>query len=572
MTPNPRGNRPAQEPARAEAGGESASKRSARSDTPPPIALPKEAETGPRDGKDWDSRSPAPRSDVSGPLGVQSQFTPSFTLVGSGPRDPSRPSSQAGLLAPGSMFGVYLVGSCIGQGGMARIYQAEHAGLRRRVALKVLIDGFARDLDGRERFLREARLAASIKHPNVVNIFDVGVCDDVPYLVMELLEGQDLEQLLQTKGALDEATIVDIMIPVVAGLSAVHDAGIVHRDLKPGNIFLAQGRYNDTEPKVLDFGISKAQGPEQMRLTANRGVMGTPFYISPEGVRGAEMTPRSDQYSLGVVMYECATGSTPFNATAFHELSRRISSGEYTLPTVRRPELSKRLSRIIERSMSLEPENRFKDMREMGRELLVMAGQRTRITWGLSFGEVRDLKREAAMDAAAAAAARPPERPSPPPPRRPPVAPVLIGLAPLLLIFLFLFVFRSARVSTHQAGGASLGMVGGQESARAAIPPAPTETLPAGSGWIAITEPPKTERVSPTVPTSDGVVRKETTRPAAVPSVAQRGQRSAGSSAGGRAALAAPPNPPWALQVPLAAPSPSQTDIPVGSNGSPILP
>jgi hypothetical protein len=278
---------------------------------------------------------------------------------------------------------------------MARVYQAEHAGLRRQVALKVLLDGFGRDPDGRERFVREARIAAAIKHPNVVNIFDVGVQEDIPYMVMEFLEGQDLEKLLEAKGALEETLIVDIMVPVVAGLLAVHDAGIVHRDLKPGNIFLARGRYNDFEPKLLDFGISHARGIERLQLTANHSFMGTPFYISPEAVRGGEMTPLSDQYSLGVVMYECVTGVTPFRASSLLELSSVIGSGKYTPPSTHKPGLSRRLERIIERAMSLNPESRFKDMRELGCELLTLAGQRTRITWGLSFtdgGEIADTK------------------------------------------------------------------------------------------------------------------------------------------------------------------------------------
>jgi serine/threonine-protein kinase len=313
--------------------------------------------------------------------------SPSLTPV-TGPIEAlTHMARMSGLLAPGSTFGVYIVGECIGEGGMARIYRAEHNGLRRQVALKVLINGFARDAEGRERFVREARIAAAIKHPNVVNIFDVGVYEDIPYLVMELLEGTDLESLVQAKGALDENLIVDIMVPVVAGLTAVHDAGIVHRDLKPGNIFLSRGRYEEIEPKLLDFGISKGAGQDPLKLTSNGLLLGTPFYMPPEGLRGDEMTPASDQYSLGVVMYECATGHAPFAASTFPELMKLITEGKYTPPNVHKPELSKRLARIITRAMSLDPEKRYKDLREMGRELLLLAGQRTRITWGLSFGD-----------------------------------------------------------------------------------------------------------------------------------------------------------------------------------------
>jgi serine/threonine-protein kinase len=300
-----------------------------------------------------------------------------------------RANTPRGILAPGSAFGVYRVGPCIGEGGMARVYQAEHAGLQRQVALKVLIDGVVGSGDeSRERFLREARIAAAIKHPNVVNIFDVGVHDDTPFLVMELLAGTDLESLLAGKGPLDESFVIDIMIPIVAGLAAVHDAGVVHRDLKPGNIFLSSGRYEEVEPKLLDFGISKAAGAEQLRHTANGLLMGTPFYMSPEGLRGEEMTPKSDQYSLGVVMYECVTGDNPFSASNFAEIFQLIGSASYAAPSVARPQLSKRFERIIMRAMSLDPEERFADLRELGRELLQLAGQRTRVTWALSFGDV----------------------------------------------------------------------------------------------------------------------------------------------------------------------------------------
>ncbi|MET0413298.1 MAG: protein kinase, partial [Polyangiaceae bacterium] len=294
--------------------------------------------------------------------------------------------SPGATFAEGSRFGPFVLGQRIGSGGMARVYQAEHQGLRRQVAIKVLIDGFASDVE--ERFLREGRIAAAIKHPNVVNIFDVGLHQGLPYMVMELLEGEDLESLLRERGAIDQETLIDIMVPILAGLAAVHDQGVVHRDLKPGNIFLAQGQNGETEPKLLDFGISKSAWPESLKLTrANGVVLGTPFYMSPEGVQGQEMTELSDQYSLGVVLYECATGKNPFVTTTFAETVRRITSGDYPAASQEKPELSKRLTRIIERAMQIEPSQRFGSVRELGRELLLLAGQRTRITWGLSFGD-----------------------------------------------------------------------------------------------------------------------------------------------------------------------------------------
>jgi len=400
------------------------------------------------------SSSP-PTSGVERANGAQpaSEPPPGFAATWDSAVPPGGPRTPVprGIFAAGEQFGVYRIGPCIGEGGMARVYEAEHSGLRRKVALKVLLDASTRAPEGRERFVREARMAAAIKHPNVVNIFDVGVQDDTPYLVMELLTGTDLEQLLQSRGALDESTIVDIMVPVIAGLTAVHDAGVVHRDLKPGNIFLAQGRFDEVDPKLLDFGICAAPGVEQLRLTANGMLIGTPFYMSPEGLRGDVMTPSSDQYSLGVVMYECVTGVNPFGASTFAEIFKLIGAGESPPPSAARPQLSKRLERIIMRAMSVEPAHRFKDLREMGRELLLLAGQRTRITWALSFGELERGSKPAA--GSSPFDSRPSSASSTPPHGRR----RWLLAAPLLLVVLALALGRWAVTPQPSPGAPALG-------------------------------------------------------------------------------------------------------------------
>jgi serine/threonine protein kinase len=286
----------------------------------------------------------------------------------------------------GARIGGYVLRECIGQGGMARVYRAEHEGLQRQVALKVLLETPGVAGEGHERFLREARIAAAIKHRNVVNIFDVGLDRGTPYLAMELLEGADLDTFMGGKNRLDEATTMDIIVPIASALATVHDAGIVHRDLKPGNIFLARGRNDELEPRLLDFGISKSTA-EQLRLTSTQGpVLGTPFYMSPEAAAGGEMTALSDQYALGVVLYECLTGVHPFAASSnFVDIVHRIRIGDYTPISLQNPQLSRRMVAIVERAMQLDPARRFADMRALGRELLLLAGQRTRITWQLSF-------------------------------------------------------------------------------------------------------------------------------------------------------------------------------------------
>jgi serine/threonine protein kinase len=486
------------------------------------------------------------------------------------PGEPGRPEASVdartpiprGVLAPGEQFGVYRVGQCIGEGGMARIYQAEHAGLRRQVALKVLLDASTRAPEGRERFLREARIAAAIKHPNVVNIFDVGVHEDTAFLVMELLKGTDLEQLIESRGALDEGTIVDIMVPVVAGLAAVHDAGVVHRDLKPGNVFLAQGLYDEVDPKLLDFGICKAPGPEQLRLTGNGMLIGTPFYMSPEGLRGEEMTPSSDQYSLGVVMYECATGVNPFGADTFAEIFRLIGAGQYPPPSATKPQISKRLERIIMRAMSLDPAARFKDLREMGRELLTLAGQRTRITWSLSFGELERLK------GSATSTWKVPERSSPsspPPPsggkgRRRTLA--LLALA-LLMVTAALIMGLSAAFSSPPDRDAKKPVQAATMAAAATLAQpvqGPAELSPPSSAVA-----PPAREAKADIPT--------TARATPVHHIWQRRQHPA--PGGVQSLTQDDQDPDWAIPATSTAnqvrPVPSRVQTGVGANGAPIF-
>jgi serine/threonine protein kinase len=288
--------------------------------------------------------------------------------------------------AEGDRFGAYVLESCIGAGQSARLYRAEHQGLKRRVALKVLLAGAGAAPADQERFLREARIAASIKHPNVVNVFDIGVHEGTPYLVMELLEGSDLARFTVERGRLDEATIMDIAVPIASALAAVHDAGMLHGDLKPANVFLSRGAYEQLEPRLLNFACSKARGQEPLLLPA---AFGAACYTSPEVARGHAATPLSDQYAFGILLYECATGVNPFaSAGNPGEVARRVAAGKFEPIWSHKVPLSRRLIAIIERAMHVDPAQRFPDVRALGRELLLLAGQRTRVTWGLSFSEI----------------------------------------------------------------------------------------------------------------------------------------------------------------------------------------
>ena len=298
-------------------------------------------------------------------------------------------ANAAGIFAEGSRFGAYVVGPCIGHGESGRIYRAEHEAIPIELALKVFTDEASRSAAGRNRFLREARRAATVRHPSVVSIFDVGVQDGIPYLVTERLQGEDLDAVLRSRGALEQRTLVDLMVPIVAGLCALHDAGIVHGDLETANIFLAARTGREREPKLLDCGISRALGGDKLRrASGTRGILrGSPLYLSPEAASGGDVTALSDQYSLGVVMYECAIGANPFVADGAAESVRRILQAEYLPLSHQEGRPADALVRIIEKAMSPDPEQRYPDLKTLGRDLLLLASERTRMTWRLSFGD-----------------------------------------------------------------------------------------------------------------------------------------------------------------------------------------
>ncbi|HEU4578676.1 MAG TPA: protein kinase [Polyangiaceae bacterium] len=296
-------------------------------------------------------------------------------------------------LPPDSEFGAYVIRVCIGRGGMARIYRAEQAALGRPVALKVLDRWVLDQPTGKDRFLREARAAASIKHPNVVDILDVGVWRDRPFIVMELLMGCDLDTYLDRFGTLSEREIASLALPIIAGVMAVHDAGVVHRDLKPSNIFLSNGPDGVVVPKVLDFGVSKFSNtlndPLQ-RATKTREIIGTPAYMAPEALDGVrELGPAGDQYALGAVLYECAVGRPPFEGETLLELLKAVAMGKVEPPSALRPEISPPLEQVILRAIERDPTARFASLREMGRALWPLADGRTQTIWQPSFGNGR---------------------------------------------------------------------------------------------------------------------------------------------------------------------------------------
>jgi serine/threonine-protein kinase len=260
------------------------------------------------------------------------------------------------------LAGKYRLGRLLGEGGMGAVYEAEHTGLGSRVAVKILGERFTTDDDAVQRFRREARASAAIRHDNVVRVTDTGTDEEgAPFLVMELLEGESLNAVLKRTRRLAPETAVSIISQVLDGLAAAHACGVVHRDLKPGNVFLVRESDGQQRAKILDFGISKFGGDTVNReLTVEGAVVGTPQYMPPEQVSGhRDLDARADLYSAGVLLYRMVTGRLPFSADSPQKLYEQILAGNPVAPREIVAEIPRELEVVLLRAMAADRDERY---------------------------------------------------------------------------------------------------------------------------------------------------------------------------------------------------------------------
>ncbi|MGI9079755.1 MAG: serine/threonine-protein kinase [Acidimicrobiales bacterium] len=263
----------------------------------------------------------------------------------------------------------YEVGEVIGRGGMAEVFAGVDRRLDRPVAIKLLLPAMAARPDIRSRFEAEARAAASLSHPNAVAVFDTGEHGGVAYIVMERLGGETLGDRM-ADGPVDPAWLITVATQVLGALAAAHAVGLIHRDAKPGNILLAaEGR-----AKVADFGIAKSLEVDgDVDLTTTGQLLGTPAYLAPERLDGTAASPRSDQWALGVVLYEALAGFKPFGGTTPLAVAGAVTSGAHRPLSEVRPDLDPALVACVERAMAHDPSARFASADEMASALTAPA-------------------------------------------------------------------------------------------------------------------------------------------------------------------------------------------------------
>jgi hypothetical protein len=281
---------------------------------------------------------------------------------------PPQRGDEVGRLGPYRVLGV------LGQGGMGLVFLAEDTRLERPVALKVMLPKFAEDPGARQRFLREAKSAAALKHDHVVTIYQVDEDRGVPFLAMEYLEGQPLDQWLKGGARPGVAEVLRIGREVAEGLAAAHAKGLIHRDIKPGNVWLESSGEPGASAtggrvKILDFGLARAQA-DDVHITQSGVLVGTPAFMAPEQAEAhAKVDPRCDLFSLGCVLYRLCTGALPFPGDSTMAVLRALATHEPAPPRALNPEVPEALSRLVVQLLQKDPGRRPASAQEVVKEL-----------------------------------------------------------------------------------------------------------------------------------------------------------------------------------------------------------
>lgn len=262
-------------------------------------------------------------------------------------------------------IGHYKIVEELGRGGMGTVYKAHEESLNRSVAIKVLGEHLSHDPEYVKRFLREARSAAALSHPNIVQIYFIGEEDGRHYFVMEYVRGRSLHEILKAEGPIDVERSVRYLREAASGLAEAHDHGVIHRDIKPANLMIDRA----DRLKIADFGLALVPGEAATKLTATGTFMGTPGYLSPEQCLGEEVDHRSDIYSLGITWYELLTGEMPFSADSPAAVLVRVVQVEPPPVESLRPEVDERLRAILRKMIAKERGSRYADAHELEADL-----------------------------------------------------------------------------------------------------------------------------------------------------------------------------------------------------------
>jgi serine/threonine protein kinase len=255
-------------------------------------------------------------------------------------------------------IGRYKVLGLLGKGAMGIVYRGRDEGLERDVAIKVMA---VPDSDGRSRFLKEARAAARLQHPNIITIYELGEHEGAPFMALELLEGCDLQHAIEEGIRPDPALTLPVVIQVLAGLGNAHDQGIVHRDIKPSNVFLCKGR----PAKIMDFGVARlGKG-----TTTAGAIVGTPYYMSPEQVLGGPIDGRSDLFSVGLILYELVTGEKGYRADSVVSLLYKIAHEAPDVSLIPKDSRWEGIRSVLHDALARDPKDRYPDAQTMERNL-----------------------------------------------------------------------------------------------------------------------------------------------------------------------------------------------------------